>query len=203
MVLQKVSSTCLQKPSVTFLRSFPKPLKPTVQRFSPCSHIQMFYTRMQQSATSTEHARLLFFCIDKKQVLYQHLEHKGHDGLSRTPLKNFESVVVHDHDRSYYSYGSSHQECIAHVLRYLVCIFYPILMSIILTTSVSGDFENLNENRNRLLCSGTLTVDSVFVMHLQSSKLPGCNSKMSMILLKRHSQNNYQSGTRKFVKYSH
>lgn len=52
--------------------------------------------------------------------MYQHLEHKGHDGLSQTPLKNFEGVVVHDHDRSYYSYGSSHQECIAHVLRYLV-----------------------------------------------------------------------------------
>ena len=27
---------------------------------------------------------------------------------------------MHDHDRSYYSYGASHQECIAHVLRYLV-----------------------------------------------------------------------------------
>lgn len=46
--------------------------------------------------------------------------HKGHDGLSKTPVKNCEGVIVHDHDKSYYSYGSGHQECLAHVLRYLV-----------------------------------------------------------------------------------
>ena len=58
--------------------------------------------------------------VIKEQVLYQHLEHKGHDGLSHTPVKNFKGTVIHDHDKSYYSYGSSHQECLAHVLRYLV-----------------------------------------------------------------------------------
>ena len=52
--------------------------------------------------------------------MYQHLDHKGHDGLSQTPLKNFDGTIVHDHDRTYYSYGKSHQECLAHVLRYLV-----------------------------------------------------------------------------------
>ena len=40
--------------------------------------------------------------------------------MSHTPVKNFEGTVIHDHDKSYYSYGSSHQECLAHVLRYLV-----------------------------------------------------------------------------------
>lgn len=64
--------------------------------------------------------KAVILCTDKKQVLYQHMEHKGHDGLSQTPVKNFCGTLVHDHDRSYYSYGSSHQECIAHVLRYLV-----------------------------------------------------------------------------------
>ena len=52
--------------------------------------------------------------------MYQHLDHKGHDGLSKTPVKDFEGTLIHDHDKSYYSYGSSHQECLAHVLRYLV-----------------------------------------------------------------------------------
>lgn len=64
--------------------------------------------------------KAVILCTDKTQVLYQHLEHKGHSGLAQTPVKNFEGTLVHDHDRSYYSYGSSHQECIAHVLRYLV-----------------------------------------------------------------------------------
>ena len=29
-------------------------------------------------------------------------------------------TIVHDHDRSYYTYGAAHQECLAHVLKYLV-----------------------------------------------------------------------------------
>ena len=64
--------------------------------------------------------KTVILCTDKKRVLYQHLDHKGHDGLDRTPVKNAEGVIVHDHDMSYYSYGSGHQECLAHVLRYLV-----------------------------------------------------------------------------------
>lgn len=63
--------------------------------------------------------KTVIVCTDKEQVLYQHLEHKGHDGLSQTPVKDFEGTIIHDHDKSYYSYGSSHQECLAHVLRYL------------------------------------------------------------------------------------
>ena len=64
--------------------------------------------------------KAVILTTDKKIVLYQHLEHKGHDGLEKTPLKGCRGTVVHDHDRSYYSYGSRHQECLAHVLRYLV-----------------------------------------------------------------------------------
>ena len=48
------------------------------------------------------------------------MDHKGFDGLSKTPLKNYTGTIVHDHDVSYYSYGRHHQECLAHVLRYLV-----------------------------------------------------------------------------------
>lgn len=64
--------------------------------------------------------KTVILCTDKEQILYQHLDHKGHEGLSQTPVKNFDGTLIHDHDLSYYSYGSSHQECIAHVLRYLV-----------------------------------------------------------------------------------
>lgn len=64
--------------------------------------------------------KAVILCTDKEQVLYQHLNHKGHVGLSPTPVKDFKGTIVHDHDKSYYSYGSSHQECIAHKFRYLV-----------------------------------------------------------------------------------
>ncbi|MFR7846390.1 MAG: hypothetical protein ACLU8S_01165 [Coprococcus phoceensis] len=28
-------------------------------------------------------------------------------------------MLVHDHDLTFYHYGANHQECLAHVLRYL------------------------------------------------------------------------------------
>lgn len=64
--------------------------------------------------------KAVILCTDKEHVLYQHLEHKGHAGLKNTPVKDYNGILIHDHDRTYYSYGSSHQECLAHVLRYLV-----------------------------------------------------------------------------------
>ena len=64
--------------------------------------------------------KAVILTTDKENVLYQHLDHKGHDGLEQTPVNDCKSTLVHDHDKSYYSYGSHHQECLAHVLRYLV-----------------------------------------------------------------------------------
>lgn len=87
--------------------------------FSLLTHSDVLYSDATVSNINGSR-KAVILCTDKQQVLYQHLEHKGHDGLSQTPVKNFDGTLVHDHDRSYYSYGSSHQECIAHVLRYLV-----------------------------------------------------------------------------------
>lgn len=64
--------------------------------------------------------KAVILCTDKRHVIYQHLDRKGHDGLSQTPVRDFHGTIVHDHDRSYYAYGEDHQECLAHVLRYLV-----------------------------------------------------------------------------------
>ena len=87
--------------------------------FSLLTHSDVLYSDATVSnINGTRKAVIL--CTDKKHVLYQHTDHKGHDGLSKTPIKNCEGVIVHDHDKSYYSYGSGHQECLAHVLRYLV-----------------------------------------------------------------------------------
>lgn len=87
--------------------------------FSLLTHSQVLYSDATVSNINGKR-KAVIVCTDKKQVLYQHLEHKGHDGLSQTPVKNFNGTMIHDHDKSYYSYGSSHQECLAHILRYLV-----------------------------------------------------------------------------------
>ena len=87
--------------------------------FSLLTHSDILYSDATVSNVNGQR-KAVILCTDKENVLYQHFPHKGHNGLTNTPLKNFNGTVVHDHDRSYYSYGLNHQECIAHVLRYLL-----------------------------------------------------------------------------------
>lgn len=87
--------------------------------FSLLTHSDVLYSDATVSNVNGDR-KAVILCTNKELVLYQHTDHKGHEGLSLTPIKNFDGTIVHDHDRSYYSYGASHQECIAHVLRYLV-----------------------------------------------------------------------------------
>lgn len=56
---------------------------------------------------------------NETDVLYYHREHKGIEALRGTPVEDYRQTLVHDHDVSYYRFGNQHQECLAHVLRYL------------------------------------------------------------------------------------
>jgi hypothetical protein len=58
-------------------------------------------------------------CATSDAAMYFAREHKGHASVEATPVEDYQHILVHDHDTTYYSYGSSHQECLAHVLRYL------------------------------------------------------------------------------------
>ena len=44
---------------------------------------------------------------------------KGIEGVKDTVTEDYQGILVHDHDRTFYNYGTDHQECLAHVLRYL------------------------------------------------------------------------------------
>lgn len=44
---------------------------------------------------------------------------KGHEGVKGTPVEDYQGILVHDHEKPFYHYGTEHQECLAHVLRYL------------------------------------------------------------------------------------
>ena len=50
---------------------------------------------------------------------YYACKKKGHKGIEGTLLENYHGILVHDHDPTFYHYGSDHQECLAHILRYL------------------------------------------------------------------------------------
>lgn len=53
-------------------------------------------------------------------ALYIAREKKGHEGIKGTPLEDYVGIVVHDHDKTFYSYGGGHQECTQHDCRYLI-----------------------------------------------------------------------------------
>lgn len=51
--------------------------------------------------------------------MYFARDNKGHKGIKGTPIENYVGTLVHDHDTTFYSYGSGHQECMQHNGRYL------------------------------------------------------------------------------------
>ncbi len=53
-------------------------------------------------------------------ALYIGRETKGHKGIEGTPLENYVGTIVHDHDMTFYRYGTKHQECTQHDCRYLI-----------------------------------------------------------------------------------
>lgn len=59
-------------------------------------------------------------CATPQETAYYAREKKGHEGVKGTPAELNTNVLVHDHDRTFYSYGRLHQECLIHVLRYLL-----------------------------------------------------------------------------------
>ena len=56
---------------------------------------------------------------DEQKVLYFARKKKGHEGVKGTVTEDFQGVLVHDHEITFYKYGNAHQECLAHVQRYL------------------------------------------------------------------------------------
>lgn len=83
---------------------------------SPVMHIDATNARMNGKSMQ------VFVCSDTsaKNTLFFGREHKGHEGVKDTPAELYAGILVHDHDKTFYRYGSDHQECLQHVLRYLL-----------------------------------------------------------------------------------
>ena len=47
------------------------------------------------------------------KALYFAREKKGHEGVKDTVTEDYQGILVHDHDRTFYNYGTDHQECLA------------------------------------------------------------------------------------------
>lgn len=66
-----------------------------------------------------KHAYVYVCAAPEGEVLYQAREKKGHEGVKGTPVEDYQGTLVHDHEATFYHYGREHQECMAHILRYL------------------------------------------------------------------------------------
>lgn len=66
-------------------------------------------------------AQVLILASPAENVaLYIGREKKGHKGVEGTPLEVYVGTIVHDHDKTFYKYGTKHQECTQHDCRYLI-----------------------------------------------------------------------------------
>ena len=62
----------------------------------------------------------VFICATPDgKALYFARDKKGHEGVKGTPVEDYQGILVHDHEKTFYNYGTDHQECLAHILRYL------------------------------------------------------------------------------------
>ena len=62
----------------------------------------------------------VFICATPDgKAMYFAREKKGHEGVKGTVVEEYQGTLVHDHESTFFNYGNDHQECLAHVLRYL------------------------------------------------------------------------------------
>lgn len=86
--------------------------------FSRLASAEVLYTDMT-GARMNGSLKNIVVCTDGTDILYFFRDTKGDKALVGTPVEYFLNTLVHDHDKTFLHYGSSHQECNEHHLRYL------------------------------------------------------------------------------------
>ncbi len=64
-------------------------------------------------------AAVIICATDDGKVLYQGRTQKGNEGVAGSPLEHYAGTLVSDHEAALIKHGSRHQECLAHIKRYV------------------------------------------------------------------------------------
>lgn len=80
---------------------------------SPLIHSDATFTRSEGKRS------YIYVYATDREALFQASDHKGRKPLTTSPVADHKGVLVHDHDSAYYQFGTHHQECNVHILRYL------------------------------------------------------------------------------------
>ena len=81
---------------------------------SPVMHIDCTNARV-----NGKNAYVFVTATPDGEAMYFARAKKGHEGVRGTPAEDYNGIIVQDHEKTFYKYGSDHQECLAHVERYL------------------------------------------------------------------------------------
>ena len=79
----------------------------------------VMHTDCTNACVNGKNAYVFVCAVPDGDVLYFVRGKKGHEGVKGTVVEDYQGILVHDHEATFYNYGSDHQECLAHVLRYL------------------------------------------------------------------------------------
>jgi len=111
------------KPSVGFINKLTKEFSQKTQQeqdeairallLSPAMNIDFTGAKVNGSRSS------VLVCAAGDTTKYFARKHKGFEGVKGTPIEIYMNILVHDHDKTFYNFGTAHQECLDHVLRYL------------------------------------------------------------------------------------
>lgn len=95
-----------------------KTLQERREIFSRLATTEVLYTDMT-GARMNGSLKNIVVCTDGTDILYFFRDTKGDKAIQGTPVEIFTNTLVHDHDKTMYHYGGSHQECNEHHRRYL------------------------------------------------------------------------------------
>lgn len=100
----------------SFAKKSEKELKTLFQEMLAAPVMHTDYTNARVNAGTRQ---VLVCTTPDGKALYFSRRHKGHEGIKKTVVEDYQGILVHDHDKTFFRYGSGHQECLSHVSRYL------------------------------------------------------------------------------------
>lgn len=107
-MINKLSKEFAQKSEQEQQKVFAEILRSPVMH-TDCTHAKVNGKSAYVFVCATPDGKAMYFAREKK----------GHEGVKGTPVENYQGILVHDHELTFYKYGSNHQECLAHIMRYL------------------------------------------------------------------------------------
>ena len=81
---------------------------------SPVMHADFTFGRV-----AGKQGAVIITATPQGTVLYQAREKKGDDGVKGSPLEFYDGILVSDHESAIIKHGAKHQECLAHIRRYM------------------------------------------------------------------------------------